>query len=501
MRVTTLSVGLLAALFACRSDPPVAPAPTPTPPAPTDPTSSWPDTGTTTLPTASSTGHTDHTGLLGTSTSDTSSTDVTGTTATTGGTASPTGRTGHTATTTASTGRTGTTADTGQVTATTGDTTARSTAHTGTAHTGRSVTADTSDTAPTGDTGPTADTGAPVIDTVCEADQLPDDTAPTGDTATSTVAPTGDTGDTGPEPIDTGPCGVVPPPAVDTAPPPVADTAEPECDPGCLAACPQVEWVFHLPGGTDVSLFDMESMPDGGFILAGDDERGVTFNEGLPDEIVVDETCPSVRNDAYLARIDGSGHTTWAHRVVDSCFTAHVEEASVAPDGTIALYGGYFDDVATMAPGAPTPVSLAPPVDYHDEWVAAYAPDGTFLQGHGVATELDEYYVKAVTTDEEGNLYAIGDFDQRVTFDAGMPQEHTLTHTGIAMFVISWDPTGAVRWSHIDALDADYNSIEVYDAFAESGRLSIIAKANNTLWNACGTHETVVHSTLDLAGR
>jgi hypothetical protein len=259
--------------------------------------------------------------------------------------------------------------------------------------------------------------------------------------------------------------------------------------------------VFHLPGGTDVSLFDMESMPDGGFILAGDDERGVTFNEGLPDEIVVDETCPSVFNDAFLARIDGAGHTTWAHRVVDSCDTAHMEEASVAADGVISLHGDYFAAVATIAPHAAAPVALSTPVDLQDEWVAAYAPDGTFLQGHGIATESDQDSVMAVTTDDEGNLYAIGDFDQRVTFDAGTPQEHTLTHTGIAMFVISWDPTGAVRWSHIDALDAEYRTIEIYDAFAENGQLSIIAKANGTLWDACGPHETLAYTTREQANR
>jgi hypothetical protein len=63
------------------------------------------------------------------------------------------------------------------------------------------------------------------------------------------------------------------------------------------------------------------------------------------------------------------------------------------------------------------------------------------------------------------------------------------------MFVISWDPTGAVRWSHIDALDAEYRTIEVYSAFVDDGELSVVASAKDTLWDACGPYESVAHET------
>jgi len=467
-----MRVALLLALGACGG---AAPS-TSSPPAPTE-TGSPASTGPTgTSPTGRSpTGDT--------STGDTH--DATNDSGPTG--AGPTGTPTTTASPTSSTGGSAPTANTWATAETpTGDSTPPTTGDTfDTLDTGPTATTAltglTTPTAPTGvltaDTGPTT-----VLDTVCEADrQTADDTwRPTGDTATS---PT--------DTDDTGACGVLPDPPVDTGTL-VADTAAPDCDPGCAQTCPQVAWVLHLAGDTDIDVYDMDAHASGDALVALNHERGVTFNEGLPDEIVIDEDCPGPSDSGALARIDDDGHTTWAVRAIDGCYTSRVLAIDASAAGLIAAWGEYRTGPANVGPDSAQPVLLPTPQGVEDEWFAVFDGDGQLVQAHAFTTDTTFPQIDAVTLDDVGNLYVVGTFEDQATFDRGSPAEVALTHTGKAFFVVSFAADGTHRWTRLDALG---EGAEAVDAAVVGDELVVHAYAGDVLWDACGPHETPTFDT------
>jgi hypothetical protein len=393
-------------------------------------------------------------------------------------------------------------------------------------------------TPPTGDTAltetatttlPTANTGLTLLHTADTGTTIP---TPTGDTALQPTAGTGDTApltDTCGRPIastqatatgstaDTGACGVFPKGyPVDTAPPPIADTGL-DCptDTATPAACPELAWILHLPGDTDAWLDDLDTFPNGDLLVAGSDERGVTFHEGEPNEFRVPEICPGLPATPFVARIDPDGQLVWAMRPVDGCELVKQESVVVNASGSFATYGTFasdFNQTVTFGPSSPNSFVHPPPAGHSDIWLAAFDDGGELLHGHvvsGPETAFLDESIDAIALADDGTLYAAGKLRGEVTID---PQEAWATRLYGApqptddpnareIWLAAWNADGSLRWARTDATGGKGTGIP--QALHPDGDDVVLYAdgANEVLWDACGPHETAQQFTGDSTPR
>lgn len=381
---------------------------------------------------------------------------------------------------------------------------------------------------PTSATDDTDDTGPPTGDTAITTVLPTGDTtvAITGDThatgATANTAATGTTAHTGvPAPPtdtcgrpieaddtnDTGACGTFPATyPYDTAPPPLADTGI-DCpgDTAAPPACPQLEWVLHLPGDTDVWIDDLSTFPNGDVLVLGSDERGVTFHEGEPNEFRVPEVCPGVPATPWLARIDGDGQLVWARRPVDGCSDILTQGLVMNAQGDAAAFGTFTtwtSDPITFGPGSANAFDSPPPDGHQDLWVAAFDEHGELLHGHVIsAPEVDGDNVEsilAIALADDGTLYASGQFRDRITLDPQQPWVTTLQGDPLptydpnakVMWLAAWNADGSLRWARTDATGGRGAGIPAAIHPSDAGPTVLTLGANEVLWDACGEHET-----------
>ena len=142
------------------------------------------------------------------------------------------------------------------------------------------------------------------------------------------------------------------------------------------------------------------------------------------------------QTDIFVVKLDGDGNHTWSKRFGDGGFQAG---AGVAVDlvGNIVI-GGRFLGSVDFGGGVITNSG-----QFSNVYVAKMSPTGMHVWSAGFGdTQPDE--LTGVTTDHQGNIVAVGKFQNTIDFGGG-----TLTSAGLSdVFVAKFNASGTHLFSH-----------------------------------------------------
>jgi hypothetical protein len=99
----------------------------------------------------------------------------------------------------------------------------------------------------------------------------------------------------------------------------------------CIVGTPPVEWQRAFGGSLDDALFDLQQLPDGGFILAGASKSSTNGNRTSPHPV------QDSGENFWLVRLDAAGNKLWDHAY--SCCYDNLSAVQPTADGGFMLAG------------------------------------------------------------------------------------------------------------------------------------------------------------------
>lgn len=166
--------------------------------------------------------------------------------------------------------------------------------------------------------------------------------------------------------------------------------------------------------------------------------------------------------DIFLAKIDLNGNAEWIRRA--GSIYEDASHAVACDKSGNAIINGYFAGTANFGSNSVTYF------DYNDVFTAKYDTAGNNLWARaGRGHQLDAGF--AVTTDDAGNIFATGIFEDLIDFDGNI-----LDAVDKDIFVVSYDANGNLRFAE-----------KAGDISTECG-LGIAVEANGKV-NLCGYYE------------
>ena len=361
-------------------------------------------------------------------------------------------------------------------------TTAGATGETASPTTGStSATATTAHTGTTASTASTAHTGTTPREPPCP---------PTGHTGAITGA-TGDTSTTcGELDPDARPVCFETEPITDFGPTCVSDTAAPPI------ACPTFDWALRGTGPSSQSALATTLLPDGDLILVGGRTAELTLAPGRPDQVILPAP-PTLFSNGWMARVTPDGELRWAVRMIEASGVALAKDIQTMVNGDLLLHGSAGAE-SLVRPGTPGAVTL-----YADsvsgQWWGVFDADADVAHAHviqGIEAPYGSHENVSITSmhaSPDGTIYLEGSFDQGIVFNAGEPDEHTLT-TGNdgEQWLAAWGPDGDFRWVRIEE---DVRAL--YFRAVSDGIRVFHTQYNTQLWGACTPYETTISPHVD----
>jgi len=128
----------------------------------------------------------------------------------------------------------------------------------------------------------------------------------------------------------------------------------------------------------------------------------------------------------------------WANKISGTS-DIEVRDLTRDSDGNIIVTGYYIGSITASSTNL-LPLDQA---TERDTYVAKYNPDGTlsWIRRMGSVGQEDPF---GVTTDEDGNIYVTGGFQETATFDSYVLNT---VGTGQDVFLVKLNPSGAVVWA------------------------------------------------------
>ena len=128
----------------------------------------------------------------------------------------------------------------------------------------------------------------------------------------------------------------------------------------------------------------------------------------------------------------------WANKISGTS-DIEVRDLTRDSDGNIIVTGYYIGSITASSTNL-LPLDQA---TERDTYVAKYNPDGTlsWIRRMGSVGQEDPF---GVTTDEDGNIYVTGGFQETATFDSYVLNT---VGTGQDIFLVKLNPSGAVVWA------------------------------------------------------
>ena len=202
-------------------------------------------------------------------------------------------------------------------------------------------------------------------------------------------------------------------------------------------------------GGTDADLITAEALdPSGNVYVAGTFTGAAQFNPAGATNALISLG----GTDGFVAKYSPTGALVWAVRFGG---TGAETVTSLVRDNAGNLYvGGGFEGTATFGTGSGAPALFSAGAE--DGFVAKLSGDGTFIWTRRFgATSADE--VADLALDPAGNVYAVGGFSGRADALPASGGEVLANGSGTDGFVLSFDPSGSVRWAlGVGGTDADH---------------------------------------------
>lgn len=147
-------------------------------------------------------------------------------------------------------------------------------------------------------------------------------------------------------------------------------------------------------------------------------------------------TTPGVY-DAYLLKLDADGNFIWV-RNVGGASSEFALSMALDADGSVIL-GGYFEGTAVFNTAAPV-VSYTT-AGWHDAFILKYSSGGTFAWARRIGSTGSDK-VNGVSTDAQGNIYAVGYIQETVDLNTDESEELNVTALFEDAYLIKLNPNG-----------------------------------------------------------
>ena len=256
-------------------------------------------------------------------------------------------------------------------------------------------------------------------------------------------------------------------------------------------------WAKSMGGTSFDEGHSVTVTADGGVLVTGSFQSAVDFDPGPNQHLLSSKGS----TDAFIAKLDASGHLLWAHQA-GSTSSDYGYGVAAAPDGS-AYVIGYFRNTVDFDPGDET-FNLTS--SNHDAFVWKLDALGGFVWAARLGgSGSDVGYAVAVTP--SGNVVAAGSFQGTADMDPGPGTSNLTSAGGSDAFFSVLDPSGAFVWAgRMGGADADYpyavaagSDGSLYTAGYFDGSSDFDPGAGSFVLNSAGGRDGFV-AKLDAAG-
>jgi hypothetical protein len=185
-----------------------------------------------------------------------------------------------------------------------------------------------------------------------------------------------------------------------------------------------LDWVRKAGEGGGLMVNDMESLPDGSFIIAGHFESAVTFGNDGSNEVELGGDIGHY--EAFVSKYTQDGTFLWAKQAGGRGWE-YRPGISAFEDGSFIMTGG-FGSTATFGSGEANETRLTSEGG-RDIFIALYNAEGevVWARREGGSHEDRGEWVSSL---EDGSIFITGYFSETVAFGAGGINETVLTSEG-----------------------------------------------------------------------
>ncbi|UQA63365.1 hypothetical protein [Polyangium aurulentum] len=187
-------------------------------------------------------------------------------------------------------------------------------------------------------------------------------------------------------------------------------------------------------------VHDIAVHPAGGVVIAGQFEGTIDFGDGPLTSVG--------GTDAFVARIDGTGHAAWSKQFGGPGSQA-ARGVAVGADGQIAIVGD-FEGSVDLGGGVLKSAGAS------DAFLVELTAEGAHVKSARWGDGADEQ-ANAVAIDPAGNMILAGRFGGQIDFGSGL---HACAGSEDA-FAVKLDPNGKALWSRSFGDAATQSSLAV----------------------------------------
>ncbi len=207
-----------------------------------------------------------------------------------------------------------------------------------------------------------------------------------------------------------------------------------------LDAAGDFQWAVAISGTEEEVAFDAALDALGNVYLVGNFRGQTDFDPG-PGVFELTAVGPQ---DIFVLALDAGGSFLWAGQLAGAPPAFGVGSAIEVDETGSILLTGAFEQTIDFDPG-PGVFNLTS-IDNRDAYVCKLDGNGDFvwavaLGGSDRQSGLD------IATDEAGNVFAVGEFEETVDFDPGPGTDIRTSNGNFDVFVSSLDQDGNYRWT------------------------------------------------------
>jgi hypothetical protein len=177
--------------------------------------------------------------------------------------------------------------------------------------------------------------------------------------------------------------------------------------------------------------------------------------------------------NAYISKLDTSGHYVWARALVGTNSTSSVHGAGIAVDSLDNVYTtGEFSGTVDFDPGAGTATLSTAGTCISGAWVSKLDSSGHYVWAtvQGGASSHNTAASYGIALDSAGNVYTTGQFSGTVDFNPGAGTDNKTASGCSDIFISKLSTTGAYLWS------IDFGSSRTS---SDSGAAIAVARSGN----------------------
>ncbi len=191
-------------------------------------------------------------------------------------------------------------------------------------------------------------------------------------------------------------------------------------------------------GGTDsdVGLFIQCDQLDNIYI-SGNFRETVDFDPEIGEHWEISNG----ESDAYILKLTAAGSFVWVYHFGNST-SVSAASIDVSADFNISVVG-VFQDTLDFDPGPEINNRISN--GGRDPYLLQINTEGEFVFVQSIGGELDDY-ANSVSTDTEGNLCIVGNFQGNADFDPGIGTDIMTSNGSIDAFVQKYTPLGTPLW-------------------------------------------------------